>query len=84
MQSHEALKKAKERGYEFTGIYDFYKEPIQERQKQLKALGYKCIMYKIHPSPLAIGGGREGYSLYIEKGKSKEAIEKLWGNKGEI
>ena len=77
MQSDEASRRASERGYEATGIYDFYKDTVQKRQKQIKDMGYKCIMFKIHSHPLS-RGGRDGWKLFVEKGKHDEIMDKLF------
>ena len=59
-------KQARDRGYSFTGVYNFAKEDSVARLDQIKANRYKAILVYIPTSKYSRGGGSGGYSVYAE------------------
>lgn len=57
-------REAKERGYRFTGVYDWDKEKVKTRQKEFA--GYKTLLVNVPSSKLSRSSRGMGYSVYIE------------------
>lgn len=57
-------REARARGYVFTGIYDWDKEKVKERQKEF--VGYKTLLVTVPADPLSRGSHGTGYSVYVE------------------
>ena len=57
-------KEAIERGYVFTGVYDWDREKVKARQKEFT--GYKTLLVSVPPSKLSRSSHGMGYSIYIE------------------
>jgi len=59
-------KQAKEKGFDFTGIFSWDKEEVKNRAKQIRGKGYKCYLVSEPPDPLSRGHHGTGYSVYAE------------------
>ena len=59
-------KTAKEKGYEFTGIYSFNKGEVMPRLAAIKAKGYKAVVAFVPGDPLSRCHRSGGYSVMVE------------------
>ena len=60
-------RKAEEKGYRFTGIYDRNKEDLKTSiEEEFKSKGYKAVICEVPDNKLSRGGGM-GYSIYAEQ-----------------
>lgn len=59
-------KQAEEKGYNFTGIYEFDEVPVKDKLEKIRQSGYKAVMVMVPGSSLSRGGPRRGYSVYAE------------------
>lgn len=58
------VREAEERGYRFTGIYNFNKEETKARKVEYK--GFKTLLVFAPSSKYSRGGGGGGWSIYVE------------------
>ena len=65
-------KQAREKGFSFTGVYERFKEDLNERAMKFKKAGYKYAIVTEPDSKLSRGPISCGYSIYAEERYHKD------------
>jgi hypothetical protein len=60
-------KQAMEKGFQFTGNYERWKEKLVDKLNELKKDGYKCTIVTVPDSQYSRGPRGCGYSIYAER-----------------
>ena len=70
-------------GYNFSGVYDSFKEPVKKRAAELKKEGYLVRVVFVPASKFSRGCGSGGYSVYTKSTKKLELALKAKKEKAE-
>lgn len=60
-------QQARDRGYEFEGMYTRRHEEVLKAQADMKKQGFRSVIVTVPDNPLSRGGGGRGWSLYVEE-----------------
>jgi prefoldin subunit 5 len=59
-------QQAREKGYEYTGYYERFKDKLTDKLEAIRKAGFKAVIVTVPDSPYSRGIVGVGYAIYVE------------------